>query len=215
MFLCCVRRCKLMQPSGKRFSKTDQITHSWVKFQLFLYPWFLFYMKTHHPHRIHYYYFLCLGVNFYLTESVISRWPLFALWWLQSESHILCLLASLRAKGRSGEENRYRQSSGMTTTAVRWAFTSAQRAWPAASHHCLVTQIPRYDQTHFPDGEIVPEWFSITLPESQGLKLGLWLQAMLLWLARTVGPHGHWGPFGVRPRWVSPLNTERPRPQAL
>ena len=50
--------------------------------------------------------FVC-GVNFYLTESVISRWPLFALWWLESRSHILCFLASFRAK-----ENRYRQRSG-------------------------------------------------------------------------------------------------------
>ena len=53
-----------MQPSGKQFSQTDQITHSWVKFQVFFYPRFLFYMKTHHPHHIHYYYFLCLGGKF-------------------------------------------------------------------------------------------------------------------------------------------------------
>lgn len=74
-----------MQPSGKQFSKTDQITHSWVKFQVFLYPRFLFYLKTHHPTHppptisiIIIFLFVC-GVNFYLTESVISRWPLFAL----------------------------------------------------------------------------------------------------------------------------------------
>lgn len=58
-----------MQPSGKQFSKTDQITHSWVKFQVFLYPRFLFYLKTHHPthppHHIHYYYFfVCVWGKF-------------------------------------------------------------------------------------------------------------------------------------------------------
>ena len=32
-----------MQPSGKQFSKTDQITHSWVKFQVFFFFLFFFF----------------------------------------------------------------------------------------------------------------------------------------------------------------------------